>query len=115
VVAFDIIKNFLTFLFYSSIGDGKNLKGLALISAKYYFLESIGLIVAGFSLYYFPLDLVQYFYVVIIVMVSLFVLKNLIYIFHNQAILPEKWYYKFLYICTLQIVPVLVLWKFLFY
>ncbi|TQE61297.1 DUF4271 domain-containing protein, partial [Leptospira interrogans] len=40
--------------------------------------------------------------------------KNLVYIFHNQPILPEKWYYKFLYICTLQIVPVLVLWKFLF-
>jgi len=115
VIIFDIIKNLLTFLFYSSIGNGKNLKGLALISGKFYFLESIGLIIAGFVLYYYPLDLVQYFYVIIIVLISLFVLKNLIYIFHNQAILPEKWYYKFLYICTLQIVPVLVLWKFLFY
>jgi len=115
VIAFDIIKNILTFLFYNSIGDGKNLKGLALISSKFYFLESIGLIIAGFALFYFPLDLVQYFYVIIIVLISMFILKNLIYLFHNQAILPEKWYYKFLYICTLQIVPVLVLWKFLFY
>ncbi|MBE2274452.1 MAG: DUF4271 domain-containing protein, partial [Flavobacteriales bacterium] len=27
----------------------------------------------------------------------------------------KKWYYKFLYICTLQIIPVLVLWKVLFF
>ena len=115
VIAFDIIKNLLTFLFYNSIGDGKNLKGLALISSKFFFLESIALIIAGFAQYYYPVDLVQYFFVIIILLISLFILKNLIYIFHNQAILPEKWYYKFLYICTLQIVPVLVLWKFLFY
>ena len=115
VLAFDVIKNFITFLFYNSIGNGKNLKGLALISSKFYFLESIGFMIAGFALFYYPVDLVQYFYVIIIILISLFVLKNLIYIFHNQAILPEKWYYKFLYICTLQIVPVLVLWKFLFY
>ena len=115
VIAFDLIKNLLTFLFYNSIGDGKNLKGLALISSKFYFLESIGLIIAAFALFYYPLDLVRYFYVIITVLISLFVMKNFIYIFHNQAILPEKWYYKFLYICTLQIVPVLVLWKFLFF
>ncbi|MBC7556005.1 MAG: DUF4271 domain-containing protein, partial [Chryseobacterium sp.] len=27
---------------------------------------------------------------------------------------PKNWYYKFLYICTLQIMPILVLLKFLF-
>ncbi len=115
VMTFDIVKNILSFLYYNSIGEGKKLKRLASISSKFYFLESIGLIVAGFALYYYPLDLVRYFYVVLFVLISLFVMKNLIYIFHNQAILPEKWYYKFLYICTLQIVPVLVLWKFLFF
>ena len=115
VISFDIIKNWLTFFFYNSIGDGKNLKGLALMSSKFFFLESIGLIIAGFVLYHYPVDLVQYFYAVIFILISLFILKNLIYIFHNQAILPEKWYYKFLYICTLQIVPILVLWKFLFF
>ena len=115
VMTFDIVKNILTFFYYNSIGEGKKLKRLASISSKFYFLESIGLIVASFALYYYPLDLVRYFYVVLFVLISLFVMKNLIYIFHNQAILPEKWYYKFLYICTLQIVPVLVLWKFLFF
>ncbi|MFC4686086.1 DUF4271 domain-containing protein [Epilithonimonas pallida] len=115
VIIFDIIRNMLTFFFYSSIGSGKNLKGLTLVSSKFYFLESIALIIAGFTLYFYPIDLVKYFYFIIGLVVGSFVLKNLIYIFHNQTILPEKWYYKFLYICTLQIVPTLVLWKFLFY
>lgn len=115
VIVFDIIRNMLTFFFYSSIGSGKNLKGLTLVSSKFYFLESIALIIAGFTLYFYPIDPVKYFYFIIGLVVGSFVLKNLIYIFHNQNILPEKWYYKFLYICTLQIVPTLVLWKFLFY
>jgi len=115
LLSFDVIKNILTFLFYSSIGSGKNLKGLTLVSSKFYFLESIVFIIASFALYFFPVDLVKYFYFIIGMVIFSFFLKNLIYIFHNQSILPEKWYYKFLYICTLQIVPFLVLWKFLFY
>ncbi|WP_312824088.1 DUF4271 domain-containing protein [Epilithonimonas sp.] len=115
LLSFDVIKNILTFLFYSSIGSGKNLKGLTLVSSKFYFLESIVFIIASFTLYFFPIDLVKYFYFIIGMVIFSFFLKNLIYIFHNQSILPEKWYYKFLYICTLQIVPFLVLWKFLFY
>lgn len=115
LLSFDIIKNILTFLFYSSVGSGKNLKGLTLVSSKFYFLESIVFIIASFALYFFPVDMVRYFYFIIGLVIGSFILKNLIYSFHNQSILPEKWYYKFLYICTLQIVPALVLWKFLFY
>ncbi len=115
LLSFDIVRNILTFFFYSSIGSGKNLKGLTLVSSKFYFLESIAFILASFALYYFPVDLVRYFYFIIGLVIFSFILKNLIYLFHKQSILPENWYYKFLYICTLQIVPVLVLWKFLFY
>jgi len=114
LLIFDFLRNILTFLFYSSVGSNKNLKNLTLIASKFFFLESIGFIILSFILYYYPVDLVQYFYIIIFLFMGSFILKNLIYIFHNQPILPEKWYYKFLYICTLQIVPVLVLWKFLF-
>lgn len=115
LIGFYIVKNFLSFLFYSSVGNGKSLKGLTLVASKFYFLESVGLIILCFALYFYPVDLVIFFRVIMFFLGLLFILKNLIYIFHNQSILPEKWYYKFLYICTLQIVPVLVLWKFLFY
>ncbi|PZU84252.1 MAG: DUF4271 domain-containing protein [Chryseobacterium sp.] len=112
---FDIIRNILTFFFYSGVGSGKRLKGLTLVAGKFYFVESIAFIILGFVLFYYPVDLVKYFYIIIGIFVFSFILKNLIYLFHKQNVLPEKWYYKFLYICTLQIVPVLVLWKFLFY
>ena len=112
---FDGLRAMLTFLYYSSVGNGKNLKGLTLVACKYFFLESIVFIILSFILYYYPIDLVRYFYLIIGLFVGSLVLKNLIYLFHRQPILPEKWYYKFLYICTLQILPVLVLWKFLFY
>lgn len=115
LLLFDLVRNVLTFLFYSSIGNGKNLKGLTLIASKFFFLESIAFIILGFGLYYYPIDLVRYFYLIIGLLAGSFILKNMIYLFHRQPILPEKWYYKFLYICTLQIIPVLVLWKFLFY
>jgi len=115
LLGFDVMRNILTFLFYSSIGNGKNLKGLTLMASKFFFLESIAFIILGFILYYYPIDLVRYFYLIICLFIGSFILKNLIYLFHSHPILPEKWYYKFLYICTLQIVPILVLWKFLFY
>ncbi len=115
LLLFDMMRNIMTFLFYSSVGSARNLKGLTLVASKFFFLETIAFIILGFVLYYYPIDLVRYFYGIICLLIGSFVLKNLIYLFHSQPILPEKWYYKFLYICTLQIVPVLVLWKFLFY
>lgn len=115
LILFDVVRNILTFLFYSSVGSVKNLKNLSLIASKYFFIESIVFIIGSFALFYYPIDLVQYFYTIIAVFIGSFILKNLIYFFNQQNVLPEKWYYKFLYICTLQIIPVLVLWKFLFY
>ena len=112
---FYFLKNSFTFLFYTSIGDVKLLKNLTLLSSKYYFLESIAFIFLCFSLFFYPLDLIIFFKIIISTLVFSLILKNLIYLFHNQPILPRKWYYKFLYICTLQIVPAIVLWKYLFY
>ena len=40
--------------------------------------------------------------------------QNSISTFNRNPTLPKEWYYKFLYICTLQILPHLVVWKFLF-
>lgn len=115
VTVFHLLKNAFTFLFYSSVGNREHLEMLALIATRFYFIESLILIVLNFSLYFYPVDLIVFFRITVIFLAGFFILKNLIYFFHNQPILPEKWYYKFLYICTLQIVPIFVLWKFLFY
>ena len=41
--------------------------------------------------------------------------QNSISTFNRNPTLPKEWYYKFLYICTLQILPHLVVWKFYFF
>ena len=47
-------------------------------------------------------------------MLVFFVGKNVFYFLHREKPLPEEWYYKILYICGLQILPVLAIWKFIF-
>lgn len=115
LMLFDILRMVFTALYYASVGSAKNLKALTLLASKYFFLESLVLLILSFVLYFYPVDLVQYFYGLLGLFAGSLFLKNMIYLFHAQPVLPEKWYYKFLYICTLQIVPLLVLWKFLFY
>ncbi len=115
LIVFDLVRMLLTFLFYASVGSVRNLKAFTLIASKYLFLESLIFLILSFILYFYPVDLVQYFYGLLGLFAGTLILKIMIYLFYNRPVLPEKWYYKFLYICTLQIVPFVVLWKFLFY
>ncbi|MDO5616201.1 MAG: DUF4271 domain-containing protein, partial [Cruoricaptor ignavus] len=45
----------------------------------------------------------------------LFSFKILFFTFNKNYILPKEWYYKFLYICTLQFAPLFALSKLLFF
>ncbi|WP_232815864.1 DUF4271 domain-containing protein [Chryseobacterium capnotolerans] len=65
--------------------------------------------------YYFPIDRNKIFPYYFFFFAFVFIFKVFFYLFHKNKILPEKWYYKFLYICTLQIAPLLLLWKLLFF
>jgi hypothetical protein len=47
-------------------------------------------------------------------MLMMFLAKCIFELFHKEPILPKEWYHKILYICTLQILPLLVLAKLLF-
>jgi Domain of unknown function (DUF4271) len=115
VIFFYAIKSSLGFLFFQSIGDGKKWTVFYFTSTKFYFVLSFLLIILCVTHYYFPIDRNKMFLYYIFFFSFVFIFKVFFYLFHKNNILPEKWYYKFLYICTLQIVPVLVLWKFLFY
>jgi len=72
------------------------------------------LIMLNVAQFYVITDRDSFFMFSIILFLAMFIFKNIFYLMQPEAILPQKWYYKFLYICTLQIVPVLVLWKVLF-
>ncbi|WP_259112891.1 DUF4271 domain-containing protein [Chryseobacterium sp. JUb7] len=115
VVLFYLLKSSFGFLFYQSIGDGKKWPVFYFTSTKFYFILSFLLIILCVTHYYFPIDRSKIFYYYLLFFSFVFIFKVFFYLFHKNNVLPEKWYYKFLYICTLQIAPLLLLWKLLFY
>jgi len=115
VLLFYVLKSSFGFLFFQSIGDGKKWPVFYFTSTKFYFILSFLLIILCVVHYYFPVDRSRIFYYYLLFFSFVFIFKVFFYLFHKNNVLPEKWYYKFLYICTLQIAPLLLLWQLLFY
>ncbi|MET3535444.1 DUF4271 domain-containing protein [Chryseobacterium limigenitum] len=115
VILFYFVKTTLGFIFYQSIGDGKKWLVFYFTSTKFYFVLSFLLIILCVTHYYFPIDRNKMFLYYLFFFSFVFIFKVFFYLFHKNNVLPEKWYYKFLYICTLQIAPLLLLWKLLFF
>ncbi len=115
ISGFYFVKNILTYLFFAGTGAVKKWDIFYFTASKFYFCLSV-LVIMGCVVHYFYLfDRFVMFDIYVVLFVIAFLFKLLFYMFHRNNILPEKWYYKFLYICTLQIVPVLVLLKLLFF
>lgn len=114
ISAFYILKVILSYFYFYAVRNQKNWQKFYFAATRFYFLLALLLIIGCLHQFYFLEDrfltLQSYFLFFAIV----FIFKNIYYLFHNYQILPRLWYYKILYICTLQIIPLLVLWKFLF-
>ena len=115
ISVFYFIRFFLTFFFYSSIGQDKKWGKLYFVSSKFYFAVSILLIIAIITNYYFDINRLLLLKISLFFVIFIFIFKNLFFAFNKNYILPNEWYYKFLYICTLQFAPLLALWKLLFF
>ena len=120
---FYLIRSTVSFLFFQSLGFGRRWNVFCYASSKFYLIITLLLVVLNFTNYFFGIDIEGNFYMIdprnalkfylsFAVIVLLF--KNIYYLFNKNEILPFQWYYKILYICTLQIAPVLALWKLLF-
>ena len=112
---FYFLKSGFSFLFYQTTGNSKRWPLLYFTASKFYFIFCFLLIIANIINYYFPIEKQIAFNYYLYTLVFIFIFKVFFYFFHNNNILPEKWYYKILYICTLQIAPLLVVWRLLFF
>ena len=112
---FYFVKIVFTFLFYSSIGQDKKWKAVNFVASRFYFVFSIFLMIAVLVNYYFPIDKHKALQIFVAFVLLVFIFKNIFYSFNKNRILPNEWYYKILYICTLQIAPMLALWRVLFF
>ena len=115
VFLFYILRTFLSYIFYAGTGSLKRWSHFLFISAKFYFVFSLILMAACIYQFYYEPDRLQLFNGYLSGFAFMLLFKLLLYILSPDKILPERWYYKILYICTLQIVPVLVLWKALYF
>ncbi len=112
---FYMIKNILSYLFFAGTGFIKKWEIFSFTVSRFYFVASVVLMILCLASFFYNFNKLQLADYIFGAMVTMLILKQFFYIFHMNNILPEKWYYKFLYICTLQIVPYLVLWKVLFF
>lgn len=115
ILLFYFLKSGLSFLLYQSTGNSKKWPLLYFTASKFYFLLCFVLIIANIINYYFPIERSIAFNYYLYTLSFIFIFKILFYFFHTNNILPEKWYYKILYICTLQIAPLLIIWRLLFF
>ncbi len=115
ISVFYFLKNICTYLYFAGTGTTKKWEVFYFTASKFYFSFSILIMILIVLQFFFLFDKFLMLDVYLAVFAFAFLFKQCFYIFHPSSILPEKWYYKFLYICTLQIVPVLVLWKLLFF
>ncbi len=115
IILFYLFKSLLSYLFFLGTGSGKKWSYFQFTAAKFYFTVSLVVMVLCIYQHYFPVNMAvlldYYFYG----FVAVFLLKIMLYLFSPQHILPTKWYYKFLYICTLQFAPVVALWSVLYF
>lgn len=114
VCFFYILKIILTYFYYYGVRSQKKWQQFYFVATRFYFVLTLILIFACLQVNYFPQERIQTYHVYGLLFIIIFVFKNIFYLFHNYKILPQNWYYKFLYICTLQIIPFMVLLKFLF-
>lgn len=115
ILVFYFFKNLLSYIFFAGTGAIKKWGIFYFTASKFYFVVSLFIMVLCVGSYFYPIDHLRVFPYYFSGFALVFIFKLLFYIFHKSDILPQNWYYKFLYICTLQIVPVLVLWKVLFF
>ena len=115
ISTFYFLKNALSYLFFAGTGSVKKWEVFYFTTSKFYFCFSLVIMVLCMIGNFYMVNRTEMFNYCLIGFAAIFLFKLSYYLFHSSRILPEIWYYKFLYICTLQIIPVLVLWKVLFF
>ena len=125
LIIFYSLKSMLSYVFYAGTGSLKKWTLFQFTASKFYFTLSLVLMMLCVYQYFYnvndlqlinnfkPHDL-QLFDYYAFGFVFVFLFKIFFFLLSPNSILPEKWYYKFLYICTLQFAPVLVLWRVLY-
>lgn len=114
VALYYFVRIVITYFYYQSVGATHRWAAFYFSASKLYWVSALLLMAICFANEYYPIDKSVAFPLYCGLSVLFVCAKNAYYLFQKPAILPKEWFYKFLYICTLQIAPILVVLKLLF-
>lgn len=110
----DAVRVLLTFLLFSATGNAQRWAHFYYFMAKYQVVYSFPLLVLCIARYFFPVDVYHFGEILLITLGLSFIIKIALTLILRPEVLPSPWYYKLLYICTLQFSPVLLVAQLLF-
>ncbi|NAW51669.1 DUF4271 domain-containing protein [Elizabethkingia argentiflava] len=108
-------KYLFSYLFFTCSGNMQRWKSYMFNLGKFFRVITILFCAMTIALYFFPINRFQALEYYIFILICIMLCKIAFLLFSASPTLPQEWYYKFLYICTLQILPHLAIWKFLFF
>ena len=125
LIVFYSVKSILSYVFYAGTGSLQKWTLFQFVCSKFYFTLSLVLMILCVYQYFYKVTDLQLIYnfqahelqlfdYYVYGFAFVFLFKISFYLLSPNNILPYNWYYKFLYICTLQFAPVLVLWRVLY-
>jgi len=100
-----IVNAFLSYLFFIVTGNRKRWRSYVFAVNKFFYFVTIFICLLIIIYYFYPINRDIFFNLSIIFFVFLFLFKIIFLITSSNKVLPKEWYYKFLYICILQILP----------
>lgn len=111
---FYLLKSALTYLFFAITGNLKRWYRFYFITHKFYIVLNIFMVVLILMFHFTHYPISSSVKTLPLILGGIYIVKLAYLIMHQQFVLPKEWYYKFLYLCSLQIIPSMVLVKILY-
>jgi len=111
---FYIVKSVFSRIFFIFTGNKKRWKSHVFTTNKFFYFVTLLICLLIIIYYFYQIDQYSFFKLCTVFFILIFIVKIIFLITSSNKALPKKWYHKFLYICTLQILPHFAVWWFLF-
>jgi len=105
---FYIVKGGFSYLFFIITGSKNKWRSYLFTINKFFYFANILICILIVIYYFYPIDQDIFFKLSTIFFILSFLFKIILLLTSSNNVLPKEWYYKFLYICVLQILPYLI-------
>lgn len=109
-----LFRSIFSFLFFHTSGHKSTWLPFVHQALQFHTVYTLFLLPSILIWFYILDSSVHFFPHIIAILGGIEVLKIVHYLIHHRHCLPHGWYHKMLYICTLEILPLFFLWKYIY-